>query len=241
MRTFFLDFLPRLKRMDKKLNLVTTVTSRTWVLVQEGSASKVAFLFGDDNVLRLSENGKIVRGKWLYLLQGSLEIELYDTAYLFVPIIPQDDILILNLHDTSECVVLVDEKRYSKEIASLGQLKEYLAKAETQRTFPSTVAKKIKILPDTIFNPDDYGDLATEVASLKKQLQSYPSHDRSDILIMFAKNHSVNTHWNRTNPTFTNAVVNGEISFNVIEHLFGASNGNERFQAELALYLRSQL
>ncbi len=67
MKKFFKDILPKISRYSKKLDDVSLLTNKHWVLFDKDGTSKVVYIFRPDFDLLISVNGKVEKGKWIYL------------------------------------------------------------------------------------------------------------------------------------------------------------------------------
>jgi hypothetical protein len=91
------------------------------------------------------------------------------------------------------------------------------------------------------FNPNDYPLLQDEVKVIKSKLNDYPTINSIEIIISFAKDHSLKAEWVNTNQRLTDGLRNHAIRLDEIEQLFSRSRSNLAFQNELKEYLRVQL
>jgi hypothetical protein len=66
MKTFLLDIIPRIQRYSQKLDNLTVLTNKHWVVIDEELKRKVVFIFREkDSQLLISENGKVGLKKFI--------------------------------------------------------------------------------------------------------------------------------------------------------------------------------
>lgn len=122
MKTYLSDVIPAIRRQSKKLNDVTVLQNVHWRLVDEGSGSRVVYIFRDQNELLISKNGEVEKGRWEYLGKDSLLIEIASKAYLFKQGFYNDYVLGLKKDGINEYAVLINEEKVEKEVKSIEDL-----------------------------------------------------------------------------------------------------------------------
>ena len=120
MKTFLLDIIPKIQRFSKKLDNLTVLTNKHWVVIDEELKRKVVFIFREkDSQLLIAENGKIEKGTWEYLGNNSLLIDRSDGSYLFKHGFIDDNVLALKVDGKEEYALLVNEHKFDRKINSL--------------------------------------------------------------------------------------------------------------------------
>jgi hypothetical protein len=247
MRTFISDIIPRLQRFSKKLDSTSVLTNKNWVLLNDEADKKVVYIFGEkDNLLRVVENGRIRKGKWDYLGNNSIELDVDNEPLLFKHAFLDEQLLALKLDGTSEYALLVNEPYYDNFINTIQKLNLFLEDTylrQTQRSVYSSPKQisNLTIEPDQKFDPADFPNLKVELENLKKILQEYPKQNSADIIVSFAKDHSLRSEWFSNNPQLAGDVANQEIRLTEIETLFNCSKMNITFQNDLQNYMRTEL
>jgi hypothetical protein len=135
MKTYLAEIIPRIKRYSERLDNLTLLTNRHWVVINELQNSKFVYIFRDNNELIISQNGKVEKGKWEYLGNDSLLIESKNDTYLFRHGFFDSNILALKVDGSEEYAFLVNENNYAGDLNSLSKVLDFLE------------AKYLKIIP----------------------------------------------------------------------------------------------
>lgn len=247
MRTFLLDIIPRLQRFSKKLDSSTILTKKHWVLLTEEPNKKVVYIFRENaNQLIIAENGKVKKGTWEQIGSNSLVLDIDSESLLFKQGFLDDQVLALKKDGTDEYALLVDEIYFDKTINSLSTLHlflehTYLSQPQARNISKSHEAISFTISPAQYFNYHDFPSLRVELDSLKKELKNYPKDNAADIIVSFAKNHSLKNECFDKNKELSNAIVNQELKIGTIEALFKACERNKHFESEYQNYLLTEL
>jgi hypothetical protein len=122
MKTYLSDIIPTIKSYSKKLDDVTILKNVHWKLIDEDSGDRIVYIFRDENELLISKNGEVDKGRWEYLGNDSLLIEISDKAYLFKQGFYNDYVLGLKKDGVNEYAVMIDENKIEGEIRSLEDL-----------------------------------------------------------------------------------------------------------------------
>lgn len=256
MKTFLLDIIPKIQRYSQKLDNLTVLTNKHWVVIDEELNRKVVFIFREkDSQLLISENGKIEKGTWEYLGNNSLLIDRKDGSYLFKHGFIDDTVLALKVDGKDEYALLVNEYKFDNKLNSLTTILQFLnetySSERKQRilTIPETKAISnnvsyipIQIKPTANFNSNDYPDLDKDVEAINKMTLSVSDKKFViDILISFCRDHSIKAEFINSNPDFTKKVVNKELPIGLIEHLFRINSDNKNFIDDLETYIQTKL
>lgn len=145
MKTFIADIIPRIQKYSQKLDNLTLLTNQHWVVVDEITNSKTVYIFRPNNELLISRNGKVDRGKWEYLGNSTLLIDLTDGAYLFRHGFFDENILALKIDGKEEYAFLVNETKFDKELNSSERILEFLQRMYIEPYQRQQVESKIGI------------------------------------------------------------------------------------------------
>lgn len=247
MRTFISDIIPKLQRFSKKLDSTSALTNRNWVVLADEADKKVVYIFSEkENILRISENGRIRKGKWDYLGNNSIEIEVDNEPMLFKHSFLDEQLLALKLDGTEEYVLLINELHYDNFLNTIQKLNSFLEDTYLRQTHNTVSGSPKQISSFTIeadqkFAPSDFPSFKIEVEAIKRKLQEYPQQNATDIVISFTKNHSLKTEWLSNNPQLSGDIVSQKIKLGEIEELFKLSRTNIPFQNQLQEYLLAEL
>ena len=127
MRTYILDLIPKIQRFSQKLDNLTILLNKHWVILDEDASRKSVFIFREkDNQLLISTDGKIEKGSWEYLGNNSLLIDRKDGSYLFKHGFIDDYVLALKVDGKEEYALLVNEQWFEKQLKSLENILSFL-------------------------------------------------------------------------------------------------------------------
>jgi hypothetical protein len=128
MKTYILDIIPKIQRFSQKLNEITVLQNKHWIVLDEESKNKVVFIFREkNNQLLISINGIIEKGTWDYLGNNSLLIDRESGSYLFKHGFIDDSVLALKVDGKEEYLVLVNEKWFDIKLRSLERVLSFLS------------------------------------------------------------------------------------------------------------------
>lgn len=128
MKTYILDIIPKLERHSKKLNDLTKFHNNYWILLEENSNSKKTFIFRQNNQLLISENGKVTKALWEYIGENSILLEWDNNTYLFKHGFLDNNVLILQLDNTTEHIIFISQTYYDNIKNSVQELIQELEK-----------------------------------------------------------------------------------------------------------------
>jgi hypothetical protein len=83
MKEYIKDLIPRVKKFSSKLDILTLIINKNWVLLNYNESTKKVYIFERNNRLIISENGFAKIGKWEHLNSGTLLITFQDIRLLF--------------------------------------------------------------------------------------------------------------------------------------------------------------
>lgn len=258
MRTFFLDIIPKIKKYSQKLDKLTVLTDKHWVVIDDELKTKIVFIFREkNNQLLISENGKIEKGNWEYLGNNSLLIDRSEGSFLFKHGFIDDYVLALKVDGKEEYALLVNEQKFDNRLSSLSSVLSFLnqtyieqkgSKSITIPVLSPTSENKVQAerkidssRPKETFSPDSYPDLEGDLKLIREKLMDCPTDYLAEIIIGFAKDHSIKKVWADENPDVVEIVVKKRVPIGTIEQLFEKSKDNTGFRKDLEEYLRKKL
>jgi len=151
MKTYILDIIPKIQRYSKKLDNLTVLLNKHWVVLNEETLSKSVLIFREkDNQLLISNDGKIEKGSWEYLGNNSLLIDRNDGSYLFKHGFIDDYVLALKVDGKEEYALLVNEHWFEKQLKSLDKILSFLNDKYVEQKNLKTIS-----IPDRIINSDE--------------------------------------------------------------------------------------
>ncbi|MGR7814307.1 hypothetical protein [Lacinutrix undariae] len=127
MKTYILDIIPKIQRFSQKLDNLTILLNKHWVILDEDTSRKSVFIFREkDNQLLISTDGKIEKGNWEYLGNNSILIDRKDGSFLFKHGFIDDYVLALKIDGKEEYALLVNEQWFEKQLKSLDKVLSFL-------------------------------------------------------------------------------------------------------------------
>jgi len=127
MKTFLLNIIPKIQKYSEKLDNITVLTNKHWVVIEEEVGKKIVFIFREkDNQLLISENGRIEKGTWEYLGNNSLLIDRKEGSFLFKHGFIDDTVLALKVDGKNEYALLVNESKFDNQLNSLPTILNFL-------------------------------------------------------------------------------------------------------------------
>lgn len=126
MKTYLADIIPKIKRFSQKLDNLTLLTNQHWVVIDELQNTKVVYIFRNNFELLISQNGKVKKGKWEYLGNNSLLIEIKEDSYLFRHGFFDSNILALKVDGRDEYAFLVNENNYGGDLNNIDKVLNFL-------------------------------------------------------------------------------------------------------------------
>jgi len=87
------------------------------------------------------------------------------------------------------------------------------------------------------FDIDKYPDLVEDLNQISNRTADLSHLFKAEILISFAKTHSLKNEWITANPKFVEVVTSGVLPITNLESLFEASSKHFFFQQQLDQYL----
>jgi hypothetical protein len=138
MKTYILDIIPKIQKFSKKLDDITLLSNQHWVLMDSIGGSKTVLIFRLNNELLVSVDGKVNKGKWEYLGNNSILIDLLNESFLYKHGFFDENVLALKSDNKNEFALLINENRFEGELNSVPKLVQFL-----EEKYLSTVQKKI--------------------------------------------------------------------------------------------------
>ena len=128
MKTFLSDIFPNIQRFSEKLDDLTLLTNKHWVLIDDTDSNKTVYIFRANKELIISTNGKAERASWDYLGNKSILIDKNPICYLFKHGFFNENILALKVDNSLEYAVFVNENNFDGELDSINKINDFLTK-----------------------------------------------------------------------------------------------------------------
>jgi hypothetical protein len=91
------------------------------------------------------------------------------------------------------------------------------------------------------FVPANFPGVDDEITRIRETTGGLPGSFKTDMIISFLKNRSLQNDWIQANPSMTELITSGSLFTGGIESLFDSSRSNTGFQKELEAYLWQKL
>ena len=127
MKTYILDIIPKIQRFSQKLDNLSIILNKHWVILDEETSIKSVFIFREkNNQLLISNDGKIEKGSWEYLGNNSLLIDRKNGSFLFKHGFIDDYVLALKVDGKEEYALLVNEEYFEKQLKTISKILKFL-------------------------------------------------------------------------------------------------------------------
>jgi hypothetical protein len=129
MKTYVLDIIPKIKKYSKRLDDLTNLSNRNWVMYDEYSGSKRVYIFRKNNELLVSTDGEVEKGNWEYINNECILIDIFAKSFLLRLEFLNDILLLLkndNKKNEAGYAIFVNESDSNTEFNSLESIQEYL-------------------------------------------------------------------------------------------------------------------
>ena len=151
MKTYLLDIIPKIQRYSQKLDDLTVLLNKHWVIFNENSIDKTVFIFREkENQLLISNNGKIEKGTWDYLGNNSLLIDRESGSYLFKHGFIDDCVLALKVDGKEEYALLINEEWFENQVKSLETILSFLNEKYIKQRTDNSIT-----IPNSTFKEKD--------------------------------------------------------------------------------------
>lgn len=97
--------------------------------------------------------------------------------------------------------------------------------------------QKFLVLSTDTFNPLNFPFIAEEIRCICEKTAKLSSAFKTDMIISFLKNHSLQNNWKDQNPVLTKMITTGSLLAGNIEALFELSRNNLTFRLDLENYV----
>ncbi len=94
---------------------------------------------------------------------------------------------------------------------------------------------------NTSFQHEFYPNVVSELEEIKRNTLRMSHHFKSEIIISYLKDRSLDMHWIAKNPKLTKYITSRSVSTSHLESLFESCRGNSSFLKELESFVRTTL
>ncbi len=126
MKSYFFELLPKLQAFDYKSHYKQLFLNNNWVLVNGIANKKVIYVFSDEYKLTITENNTVSKTAWCFDIKNTFSIQTEDGTITVKAYFKDNDILILNHHNTNNCAFFINASSYSEHLNNFEDVKKFL-------------------------------------------------------------------------------------------------------------------
>lgn len=127
MKTYLASIIPKVQQFSQKLENEALLTSKHWVVIDDTGQPNYKYIFRSNSDLLVSHNGKVQKGRWDYIGNDSIYIEIGEERSLFKHGFFNEDVLALKADTKNEYAFLInDQSFHQKQLKSIGAVKSLL-------------------------------------------------------------------------------------------------------------------
>lgn len=109
MKTYLNDIIPRLARYSERLDDITMLVNKRWVLFEEVQNKKTVYFFKKNYDLVISINGNVERGNWEIIDNNYLSIKTNEGEFMFKKDFNDDNLFALKKDNVNEYAIFINE------------------------------------------------------------------------------------------------------------------------------------
>lgn len=141
MKTYFTDIIPKIQKYSKRLDDITLLINKHWVVLNEFDQSKVIYIFRSGNNLLISNNGLVEKGTWELLGNNSILIDIKEKSFLIKQAFVDENILALKIDNSVNFALLICEDKYEGNLNSLSSITQFLENSYLENPTFSNISK----------------------------------------------------------------------------------------------------
>lgn len=244
MKSYLLDFFPAIKRIDRKLDNLSQLLHKHWILFEENKEIETKFIFKEEKILYVSINGIIQDNcSWSYIDEHYINVSYNNKSYLFQfgLIDNEQKILIFKLSGTENYIIFQNEihKRINASIQELLN-EEYL-------NLDEKVVRRVENseIDYTNFNPKYHPKIVEEIETLNQRLlkienenSNFDSRVAKNIFWTFVKEHRISSTHDIQYKSFITELASSSIKTKYIEESLSNGKSSDEFIEQLKHYLK---
>lgn len=126
MKTFISEVIPRISSYSKKLDDISLLTNKCWIMLDPTNNEKETYIFKRDNELLISSGGKVQKGKWEIITNQKILIESESAIFLCNLGFLDKNVLALNFDDDGGYVFFIEENSFKQSVQSIDDVHHLL-------------------------------------------------------------------------------------------------------------------
>jgi hypothetical protein len=243
MKSYLLDFFPAIKRIDRKLDILTQLLNYHWILFEDvNQLVETKFIFKENGILYVAVNGIVQSNcSWSYIDEHHINVSYNDISYLFQfgLIDKEHKILVFKLSGTDNYIVFQNEKHRKLNVNIQQLLNEEYIDIEEK------VSYKIPLIEIdyTNFNPTDFPKIKKEIDLiidfLSKEKIKAPDFDLSiakNIIWTYIKDHKISAANNLYYRNLITGLSNSSIQTKNLEEILNNNKVTDEFIQQFENY-----
>lgn len=236
------DIISKIQRLDKRLDDINVLTNKHWKEIRDDDRVITVIFTKNENTYRITEKGHVIKGKWEFLGNEKIEIEVDGESKLYKHKFHNDCILLLNLDGTLDFNLYIDEKIFNTSLNTIQKIDNYIEdlarnSLETKKNHTLQILSPGK----DEFDPVEYPQIENELDKLKLELIDYPIENQDQILLSYLFNYSIKNEFIISNPKLCKDLTNDRLSITLIEKLLSVSIDNRAFQKNFIEYISKKI
>ena len=126
MQSYIFDLYPNLQVFDYNLHYKQLFLNKDWVLVNGIANKKAVYVFKDDNTLTITENKAVSETSWCIDIKNTFSIQTEDGTITVKAYFKDDDILVLNHHNSNNCAFFINATSYTDDLNNFEDVQKFL-------------------------------------------------------------------------------------------------------------------
>ncbi len=172
MQSYIFDIFPDLQAFDYQLHYDQLFLNQQWVLVNGIANKKAVYVFKDENTLTITENESVSKTSWQIDTENTFSITTEDGIITVKAYFKDDDILVLNHHNTNNCAFFINENSYSDELNSFDDVQKFLHQKYAQKATELIYEHEFYYIKKA----KEYGPFKVEILAEKVKNKSISEH-----------------------------------------------------------------
>tara|TARA_R110002012_G_scaffold321467_1_gene549330 strand:- start:479 stop:1069 length:591 start_codon:yes stop_codon:yes gene_type:complete len=126
MQSYIFKLFPNLQEFNHSKHYKELFLNQNWVLVNGIANKKAVYVFKDEKTLVIKENESVSETAWSIDSKNTFTIQNEDGNITVKAYFKDDDILVLNHHNTNNCAFFINESAYSEDLNSFEDIQNFL-------------------------------------------------------------------------------------------------------------------
>lgn len=247
MKSYLLDFFPAIKRIDRKLDILTQLLNYHWILFEDvNPLVETKFIFKENDILYVAVNGIVQSNcSWSYIDEQHINVSYNDISYLFQfgLIDKEHKILVFKLSGTESYIIFQNEKHKKINVNIQQLLNEEYIEIEEKVNYEVPLIE----IDYSNFNPKDFPKIIKELDKIiqfinqeKEREQDFDLSIAKNILWTFIKEHKISKVNIKYYGKLITGLSNSSIQTKNLEEILNNSKVTDEFIRQFENYFNSK-